>query len=383
MVERENTYQTLAARQTLTLQILQRLLSTACHDYNNSLSILLNSASLLTPLIPATPAAQNTLPMMTRSAERALALTNQLHTLGRKCRLNPSLQQVNEHLERLRPIFPHYLGNVEVRLNLAEQLPAVEEDAGRLEELLLLLASAGCDGPERVTQLTLTTESETLPEAVDEDWAGFQPGLYVKLIAHVQYTPELAGPSNPVSPAPSVSAESEPLQPLRQAMLRLLVRRLQGHAVFLPGPKHALLVLVYLPAQQNSPPPAARPARPATILLVEDEPVVSQVIQTLLRREGYQTLAALNGAEALRLCQQQESIDVLISDVHLADSNGVELAQQLRALHPSMGIIFMSGYASDILNRENELVRQSAFLQKPIHPRELMATVSTLLQRKQ
>ncbi len=112
-----------------------------------------------------------------------------------------------------------------------------------------------------------------------------------------------------------------------------------------------------------------------TVLVVEDEESILSLARTILERQGYRVLAALNPAEALELAQgHPERIDLLVTDVIMPGMNGKDLSQKLRDLKPGFKSIFMSGYTADVFAHHGVLDQGIHFLQKPF-------SVTTLAQK--
>jgi CheY-like chemotaxis protein len=117
-----------------------------------------------------------------------------------------------------------------------------------------------------------------------------------------------------------------------------------------------------------------------TVLLVEDEPTVRNVIERLLIRHGYRVLAARHGAEALAMWgESADQIDVLITDLVMPEVGGRELVERLRRLRPDLRVLFVSGY--DERAAVEEAPPNARFVMKPFDSRELLARLREVLER--
>jgi len=117
-----------------------------------------------------------------------------------------------------------------------------------------------------------------------------------------------------------------------------------------------------------------------TILVVEDEPSVREIIVTVLGAQGYAVLEAANGSKALDLLEQRDpSIDLLLTDIVMPQMNGRELACILTRERPELKVIYMSGYDAQGFSEGNPLVPGSKFLQKPVRASKLAKTVREAL----
>jgi CheY-like chemotaxis protein len=152
-------------------------------------------------------------------------------------------------------------------------------------------------------------------------------------------------------------------------------------------PGHGATFRVYLP-RFDGPAEAAteggassEPRRGTeTVLLAEDEDGVRSVTCESLRGAGYQVLEARHGREALRIAEQHRGpIDLLVTDVVMPEMNGLELAENLRALRPSVRALYVSGYLTDANVRDQMLREGAQFLQKPFAPGDLTRKVGEVL----
>jgi CheY-like chemotaxis protein len=132
------------------------------------------------------------------------------------------------------------------------------------------------------------------------------------------------------------------------------------------------------------------PARAAgrgreTILVVEDEPAVRELVRDLLSQHGYRVLEAENGPRALEVWREHKArIALLLTDVVMPESmNGRELAEQLCRERPGLKVIFTSGYSADVLGREQLLERGIRYVQKPFHPKSLVQAVRDCLDGRE
>jgi two-component system, cell cycle sensor histidine kinase and response regulator CckA len=159
------------------------------------------------------------------------------------------------------------------------------------------------------------------------------------------------------------------------------VRAMGGFITCETAPKQGTTLAIYLPrfvadAKQN---PTSMQLKAQTgnetILLVDDNPAVLELIREALRHQGYQVLVASDGDEALRVVQSHPGkIDLLLTDLMLPGFNGQTLAVRLRAMRPNLRVVFSSGYSPDAFKPSSELFH-AGFLAKPFTIDELARTV--------
>jgi DNA-binding response OmpR family regulator len=115
-------------------------------------------------------------------------------------------------------------------------------------------------------------------------------------------------------------------------------------------------------------------------LLVEDEEPVRRLLTYILRSRGYQVLEASGGEEALAIfAERGDSIHLLLTDMVMPKMSGRELSERLRQIRPGLKVVYMSGYTDDVLVRTGALSPGMSFLQKPLRPDKLAATVRATL----
>jgi len=135
---------------------------------------------------------------------------------------------------------------------------------------------------------------------------------------------------------------------------------------------------VMRPAESSTPKSAA--AGSETILLVEDEPAVRSLTRNALVRQGYRVIEAGSGSEACEAAEKQNlTIDLVLTDVVMPGISGPELVRRLRASHPEMKAIYMSGYHDDALLRHRVRTNEAPFLPKPFLPRDVVQIVHQTL----
>lgn len=131
-----------------------------------------------------------------------------------------------------------------------------------------------------------------------------------------------------------------------------------------------------MPSEVTNTPDSAPVAGGPRILLAEDEPALRRLLARLLRLSGFDVIEAADGLEALQLVSSQgRAPDLLISDVVMPRMGGLELAVELRLLHPRLPVLFISGYTDNLFLESEELRHGTDFLAKPFPPHALIDKV--------
>ena len=127
---------------------------------------------------------------------------------------------------------------------------------------------------------------------------------------------------------------------------------------------------------------APPPQRSVTILIVEDNDNLRNLLQRTLEAVGFSVLPAADGAEGLRLCQQHNgTIDLMVSDIVMPRLNGLQLAEQVRAAHPEMKFLFITGFADEFPELRELIKYGTNVLEKPFLPSELLRKVEDTLNQ--
>jgi CheY-like chemotaxis protein len=156
-------------------------------------------------------------------------------------------------------------------------------------------------------------------------------------------------------------------------------------------PDRGAVFRIYLPGHDGSvlPEAAEGAALPVagsseTILLVEDEPLILEMVTAMLAPLGYTVLAAATPAAALRLAREHAgTIDLLLTDVVMPEMNGRELAARLAEIRPGLRRLFMSGYTADVIASRGVLEEGVEFVQKPFTRKRLVARIRAVLDRQE
>jgi CheY-like chemotaxis protein len=123
----------------------------------------------------------------------------------------------------------------------------------------------------------------------------------------------------------------------------------------------------------------ARPSRPLSVLVVDDEELVRKFVERVLREAGYQTATASDGLEAIEVAAKLESFDILVTDVMMPQMTGDELARRVRISTPGVKVLYLTGFSDHLFNEKVTLWADEAFLEKPCSVTGLLQAVSLLL----
>jgi len=369
------------------LESISVLAAGLAHDFNNLLSVILsNTIFVLERLGEEHHEARAELESVRIAAERAGNLTTQLLAFTRQQTVQPRLLDLNEVLRGMDKVVRPLMGpDIQTTLHLEVGLGCVFADPTALEQIILSLARNARDAMPDGGSFAIETAGVVLDERFAAQQPNLVPGPYVML----RMTDTGVGMD--------AATQARAFEPFfttkkgRGAGLGLstvlgLVQQGRGSIWIKSETGKGTAVTVCLPQREGEPAEPASMTRPSagmcggTILVVEEDDSVREVICGILRRAGYAVLDAGNGGEALLLCEENAGkIDLLLSELLLQRLSGVKLANRMRSLCPGMRVLFMSRYVAppgEDAEREGEA---AAVLLKPITPAALMTRVREVL----
>jgi signal transduction histidine kinase/CheY-like chemotaxis protein len=362
------------------LEAIGKLAGGVAHDFNNLLTVVLGSAALLQRKLPA----ESLLDDIELAAQRGAALTKQLLGFARRQTLVMDVLSLNdivaESVRLLGRLLPE---DIRITTVLEPEPWLVLADRAQLQQLIINLVVNARDALPSGGSVNICTCNTTLSERFATRHPEVTPGEYVQL----SVTDDGVGMSDELQR--HVFEPFFTTKPIGQgtglglAMAYGLVKQLNGHISLRSRPQDGTRFDVYLPrSAQAVQPSAASSQQPVpsaaglTVLLVDDNEQVRLVIGRMLRQLGHYVLSAENGADALaKALEHRGCIDVLLADVVMPWMNGGELAKRLRALHPHLAVLFITGYSENVLLTRNLVHPGAELLIKPFDAADLDAAL--------
>ena len=376
-------------RQSQKMEAIGQLAGGVAHDFNNILTVIQGHASLLQRCGDLPGPAAKSGQQIAQAAERAAGLTRQLLAFGRRQVMQPKQLDLNEVVSNMSLMLGRILGeDIALQLKYWPEPARVRADASMIEQVLLNLVVNARDALPNGGQLVVGVAVTDVPTAHRPYHPEARPGRFVRLTV----TDSGCG----ISPE-NMRRIFEPFFTTKEvgkgtglglATVYGIVQQHQGWIQAESEPGKGATFRVYLPASEDAVAPAADAARQQpvrggteTILVVEDEAPVRELVCSILADHGYKVRQAETGVEALELWHRnQEKIDLLLTDLVMPDRlNGRELAERLRALHPPLKVIFTSGYSGDAVGEALTSNRDLHYLQKPYDLQKLAQTVRDCL----
>ncbi|HEY1338500.1 MAG TPA: ATP-binding protein [Bryobacteraceae bacterium] len=378
-------------RQAQKMEAVGMLAGGVAHDFNNLLTIITGYSQLiLNSMSPHDPNRHSAEQIM-KAGERAAALTKQLLAFSRRQVLQPKVLDVNKLVSSLGTMLQRLIGeDIDLRLMLRPELGRVSADPGQIEQVLMNLVVNARDAMPKGGTLTVETANVNLDDAYAGRHIAVRPGAYILLaVSDTGGGMDEATRARLFEPFFTIKGAGKGTG-LGLSTVFGIIKQSGGSVEVYSEPGRGTSVKVYLPRidQPVSVESEVRSMAAArgteTILLVEDDEMVRNLVRETLEREGYTILDAPGPLEARRMAEAHKGrIHLTITDVVMPKVSGRELAEGLLKRRPDMKVLYMSGYTDSAIVNSGLLQKEVSFLQKPFTPGALSAKVREVLDGNQ
>ena len=387
-----------ALRQSQKMEAVGQLTGGIAHDFNNLLTIVTGNIDMASRALDAASVTdartRRALDNAMKGAERAAALTQRLLAFSRRQPLAPKPLDADKLVVGMSDMLQRALGEtVELEIVTSPGLWRVEADPNQLEAALLNLAVNARDAMPDGGTLAIESLNARLDEGYAAQHAEVAPGDYAVIAVtdtgHGMSSATLARVFEPFFTTKEVGKGTG----LGLSMVYGFVKQSGGHLKIYSEEGRGTSVKIYLPRilgeASDEPEPSAAAdleisRRRETILCVEDDDDVRAYTVECLRELGYRVLEAHDGASALRLMERQEQpLDLLFTDVVMPRMSGAELAQALRRRHPSLKVLYTSGYTRNAIVHGGRLDPGVEMIAKPFTFAALSAKVRDVIDQGQ
>ena len=389
-------------RQSQKMDAIGRLAGGVAHDFNNLLTSIRGYASLMRDRVSHDPTLVEDLGEIERAVELASVVTGQLLAFSRKHESAPRSVSLNDAIDQTESLLRRLLDErVELVFEREPSLGRSMLDEGQVEQVVMNLVVNARDaitgrGRIRIRTQNVMAGSPPTPHvalSVSDDGVGMDEQLRARIFEPF-FTTKESGHGTGLGLSTvygivkqsggSIEVESEPGRGSTFTVYFPRVDSTAGDAdVAAAAPEIPAAVPVSAPAP--APLPSVAVANGATVLLAEDEAPVRHLVRRILTRSGYHVIEAANGREALDIARAHVgTIDALVTDVIMPELTGPELAEELRADHPDLPVLFTSGYNDQGMDGNGMVSGLGiAFLQKPFMPEDLLDLLGQLLEQEQ
>jgi len=370
------------------LEAVGQFAAGVAHDFNNMLTVIQGHASIQLAADNIEKGLSDSLNQVSLAAERAAALTRQLLTFSRKQIVQPRMLDLNSIMHNLHNMLRRLIGeHIDLRCEFAEHLPAIFADESNIEQVVVNLVVNARDAMPHGGRLMIRTEAVVIDQAHVSRHAQARLGRFLCL----SFTDTGCG----MSPE-TLSHIFEPFFTTKEvgqgsglglATVYGIVTQQEGWIEVASQLHQGATFKIFLPVSDAK---ASLPASTdttelrggdETILVVEDEPAVREIMTHVLRHHGYHVLEASDGPEAIgKWSEQGGEVDLLVTDIVMPNGlKGNVLADRLQAEKAGLKVIFSSGYSSEFATEAEPLNARFSFLEKPYKPEVLVRAVRDCL----
>jgi len=379
-------------RQSQKMEAIGQLAGGIAHDFNNLLAAILGySDMILTGEASSVDEVRPDVMEIKHAAERAAALTKQILAFSRRQALRPTVVSLNDVLDGMEPLLRRTLGeDIELLSREDPELSLVEVDVHQFEQVIINLALNARDAMSPGGRLTLETANRELDEKFCRTHPGATPGPYVMLsVSDTGVGMDADTIEHVFEPFFTTKAPGEGTG-LGLATVYGIIKQSNGSIFAESEAGKGTNFTIYLPqvtahAAEEIPAATARAqvGGTETILLVEDEVSLRNLVERVLGDLGYRVLVAGTATEALNVAGETDGpLDLLLTDVVLpGDKQGNDLARDLLSLGPDLTVLYMSGYPRNAIVHAGRLDEGVNFLEKPFTPEALARMVRAVLDQ--
>jgi PAS domain S-box-containing protein len=368
------------------MEAVGRLAGGIAHDFNNLLTAITGYTELIASELDPSSSLARDAEEIRRAAEQAAAMTQQLLAFSRRQVLQPTLLNVSEVVDRMEKMLKRLIGE-DIRLinELDHDLPTVRSDRGQIEQVIMNLIVNSRDAMPNGGSIRITTSAVEMSTAAAAKLS-ITPGAYVKLTVSDTGSGIDAETISHIFEPFFTTKEQGKGTGLGLATVHGIVEQSGGTIEISSTVDEGSSFSVYLPVESAEPGVEEKILSlgdvhgSETLMLVEDEDMVRQLVSRILKELGYQVYEAANGEDALTLSESlEQKIDLLLTDVVMPGMSGRELAEHLVEARPTTRVLFMSGYTEEAIVHHGVSGGNTEFIGKPFTPQELAQKIRSVL----
>jgi two-component system, cell cycle sensor histidine kinase and response regulator CckA len=368
------------------LDAVGRLAGGVAHDFNNILTTIRGFGDVLYRQLAEDDPRRADADQIRKAADRGVLLTGQLLSFGQRQTPTPRLLDLHQTIHLMEGLIRRLLGaDIQLELRLLPGAAMLRMDPGHLDQLLVNLILNARDAMPQGGILTIETAERQIGQGPRS--RRVRPGTYLLLaIRDTGSGSDTEGRAHHFDPFRQRDT-GEQRAGLGLSVVHGIVRQNGGIVRVSSESDAGTAVKVYLPKADTDEPrvdPHAKLRGNETVLVVEDEDGVRELVRQILVERGYAVLTARHGRDALLLAERYERpIHLLVTDVVMPEMGGGELADRLTARRPDLKVLYISGYTNDEVLRRGVDDSRTRFLHKPFTSEALMERVRETLEEVQ
>ena len=376
--------------QSQKIEAIGQLTGGLAHDFNNLLTIIGGYANLLVMCMKPGDPNRERLQHILTAAEKAGNLTHSLLAFSRKQTMKTETINLNIIISQIGVFIKRVIGeDISFTTSMREDPLHVHVDSGQIEQVLINLATNARDAMPAGGVLSITTDLLTIDDEYVKAHNFGIPGRFAVMMISDTGIGMGEETQRKIFEPFFTTKEVGKGTGLGMAMVYGIVKQHNGVICVYSEEGHGTVFKIYLPlvggdvllkeqAMDQLPPPVGS----ETVLVVEDEPAVQQLMEDILKHGGYDVILAGNGREAVQLFADNHTrVKMVIMDLIMPLMGGKEASREMQKIAPDVRILFCSGYPPDVLKRKGDLGQDAECIVKPVLPRQLLKKVREVLDR--
>jgi len=379
-------------RQLLQVQKMEaigRLAGGVAHDFNNLLTAIIGYTDILLLHPKLEQELKKYVEQIKNSSDRASSLIQQLLAFSRRQMMQAKTFDLNKLVANIDKMLRRLIGeDIELFTVFEKDLGLIKADPGQIEQVIMNLAVNARDAMPTGGKLIIETKNIKLDQAYFENRVNGQPELYIMLCVTDTGIGMDEETKRHIFEPFFTTKEVGRGTGLGLSTVYGIVKQSGGYIWVYSEPDKGTTFKCYFPRvddaileQESKQEKSLMQGGRETILLVEDEFIVRNLISNILKHYGYTVIESENGEKALEVRAQcsEQPVDMLITDVVMPGISGRVLADRLQSVYPEMKVLYISGYTDDAIVRHGVLDHGIPFLQKPFAPKDLAKKVREIL----
>jgi signal transduction histidine kinase len=380
-----------ALRQAQKIEAVGQLAGGVAHDFNNLMSVVAGYAQLLKRDLPPDHRGHARLEQIHKAVDRAASLTHQLLAFSRKQVLEPKVLDLSAVVVNVEGMLRRLIGeHIQLVMLFDREVALARVDPGQMEQVIVNLAVNARDAMPGGGCLTLETAHAELDASFARTHPGASAGPHVLLaVSDTGHGMDAATLSRIFEPFFTTKEQGKGTG-LGLSTVYGIVKQSGGYIDVASEPGRGTTFEIYLPrvqVEQERPGPRHHESAPApggseTILLLEDEHSLRDVIREFLEGAGYTVIDCARPEQALSAAESPDrGIDLMLTDVVMPHMSGPEVATRVQARRPDLKVIYMSGYTDAAISHHGVLDPGTEFIAKPFTEEAIRRKVREVLDK--
>ena len=377
-------------RQSQKMESIGKLAGGIAHDFNNLLTIILGYSEMILDGLPKDHPLYYDLNQIQHAGERAATLTRQLLAFSRKQILKPKILNMNQLLDNMYDMIKRLIGeDIEYITITAPAVGKIKADPGQIEQVILNLAVNSRDAMPKGGRLTIETKNASLDKADLDEYSDVVSGHYVMLSVSDTGSGIPNDVKDKIFEPFFTTKEIGKGTGLGLSTVYGIVKQSDGYIFLDSEVGKGTAFRLYFPRidenltpSMDTLPEAMQLYGNESILVVEDEELVLNLVCNTLQKYNYHVIRPKDGLDAIQLAEQKTfQIDLLITDVVMPNLSGREVADRIAVLYPGIKILYMSGYTDEAIVHHGLLEGGIHFIHKPFKPLDLLKKTREILDK--